>query len=141
MFHDHTEKAFTTDGMGEGGSISLVVYKEYLDEKGLPKTHGMDLKPYFTKEFWERKVPVWQESGDDWGSLALPETEVPPAPAPSQSAVNPAVTPSASVTGAWGNLFFGLLLGSLGYFLFMHRARVLSISEQLIAQFRGKTSG
>src|SRR5690606_12062703 len=39
MFHDHVEKAFTTDGVGEGGSISLIVYKSYLDENGMPKTH------------------------------------------------------------------------------------------------------
>ena len=139
MFHDHTEKAFTTDGVGEGGSISLLVYKQYIDDKGLPKTHGMDLKPYFTKEFWEKKVPVWQEWADDWGSLALPETEVSAEPAPTPTATVGA--PAASASGAWGNLFFGLLLGTLGYFLFVHRERVMALSNQLITQFRSKTSG
>jgi hypothetical protein len=143
LFHDHTEKAFTTDGMVEGGSISLLVYKEYLDDKGLPKTHGMDLKPYFTKEFWQRKVPVWQESGDVWGSLAPPETEITPE-APKAAAAtgsSGSVVPAASAAGAWSNLFFGLLLGTLGYFLFLHRERVIAVSSQLIARLRSKTSG
>ncbi|MGZ5055993.1 MAG: multicopper oxidase domain-containing protein, partial [Methylobacter sp.] len=30
MFHDHVEKAFTTNGIGEGGDISLVVYDGFL---------------------------------------------------------------------------------------------------------------
>ena len=144
MFHDHTEKAFTTDGAGEGGSISLFVYKEHLDEKGLPKTHGMDLKPYFTKEFWERQFPVWQDWADDWGSLGLPETDLPAASARPAAAAPPAsaITPAAGTpSGALGNLLFGLLLGSLGYFLYLNRERVIAVSNDLIARFRGKTSG
>lgn len=73
MFHDHTERAFTTNGQGEGGSISLLAYKDFVEENGTLKvSHTMDLKPYFTREFWERKIPVWQDFMDDWGSLGAP---------------------------------------------------------------------
>jgi FtsP/CotA-like multicopper oxidase with cupredoxin domain len=59
MFHDHKEKAITTNGVFPGGNVSLIVYKSFLGEKGLPILHGVDLKPFFTKEFYERKFPVW----------------------------------------------------------------------------------
>ncbi|MDD2761944.1 MAG: multicopper oxidase domain-containing protein, partial [Methylomonas sp.] len=72
MFHDHVEKSFTTDGIGEGGDISLVVYKGFLNDKGIPEVHGMSLAPYFTKEFWQGKYPAWQDY-DAWKSLGLPE--------------------------------------------------------------------
>ena len=141
MFHDHVEKAFTTDGVGEGGSISLVVYKAYLDEKGLPKTHGMDLKPYFTKQFWERKVPVWQDWGDDWGSLALPAGSEPSASAPSPAASTAATSGAAPAAGggAFGKLILGILLGTLGYFLYLYRSQVIAVGNQLLSQFRNKT--
>ena len=74
MFHDHVEKSFTTNGIGEGGDISLVVYKNYLNERGIPSLHGMDLSLYFTEEFWQGKYPAWQNY-DAWQSLGLPGTK------------------------------------------------------------------
>lgn len=139
MFHDHVEKAFTTDGMGEGGSISLIVYKSYLDENGTPKTHGMDLAPYFTKEYWQRKIPIWQDWADDWGSLAEP--------AGTQTAVVANVTgvkstPDATATDTssnpLGSLFNGLLFGIAGYLLYLYRERMLSVISQLTSQAKGK---
>jgi hypothetical protein len=131
MFHDHVEKAFTTDGMGEGGSISLIVYKSFLDENGTPKTHGMDLKPYFTKKYWERKIPVWQDWADDWGSLGEPAA---PAVAPGKTAT-PAEVSSSS---PWGRLFTGFLLGLFGYFLYLNRERLKALSAQLASQLKSK---
>ena len=131
MFHDHVEKAFTTDGMGEGGSISLIVYKSFLDENGTPKTHGMDLKPYFTKKYWERKIPVWQDWVDDWGSLGEPAV---PAVAPAQTTA-PAEVSSSS---PWGRLFTGFLLGLFGYFLYLNRERLKALSAQLVSQLKSK---
>ncbi|HUL11890.1 MAG TPA: multicopper oxidase domain-containing protein [Methylococcaceae bacterium] len=131
MFHDHVEKAFTTDGMGEGGSISLIVYKSFLDENGTPKTHGMDLKPYFTKKYWERKIPVWQDWADDWGSLGEPAA---PAVAPGKTAT-PAEVSSSS---PWGRLFTGFLLGLFGYFLYLNRERLKALSAQLVSQLKSK---
>ncbi|MFN5744981.1 MAG: multicopper oxidase domain-containing protein [Methylococcaceae bacterium] len=137
MFHDHTEKAFTTNGMGEGGSISLVAYKEYVEENGTPKSHGMDLKPYFTKEFWERKIPVWQDYLDDWGSLGAPAGTMASNPADGNIAALPPqaqpagyVQPGSDQTGG-GGLFSGLLLGIAGYLVYMNREKVIALVGQL----------
>lgn len=141
MFHDHVEKTFTTDGMGEGGSISLIAYAGYIDENGAPKTHGMDLKPYFTKEYWQRKIPVWQDWFDDWGSLGAPAgtMDTNPAPAkvvaaPAQSAAQAASSDSSSGNG----LFSGLLLGVAAYFLYLYRAQVLAFVGQFVSLAKGK---
>ena len=131
MFHDHVEKAFTTNGMGEGGSISLIVYKDFIEDNGTPKTHGMDLKPYFTKKYWERKIPVWQDWADDWGSLGEP---APPAAAPNKAGK----TVEVSSSSPWGRLFTGFLLGIFGYFLYLNRERVKALSSQLASQLKAK---
>ncbi|NJD06521.1 MAG: copper oxidase [Methylococcaceae bacterium] len=128
MFHDHTERAFTTDGAGEGGSISLVAYKDYLDDKGTPKTHGMDLSAYFSKKFWQRKVPIWQNWADDWGSLGAPAGSglgAAPSVVSTPAASGGASSGSASNANAGAgiqNMLIGLLLGVLAYAAFMNRA-------------------
>ncbi|WP_133718531.1 multicopper oxidase domain-containing protein [Methylocaldum gracile] len=142
MFHDHVERSFTTDGMGEGGSISLIVYKSYLDENGTPKTHGMDLTPYFTKEFWERKIPVWQDWADDWGSLAEP-AGIQTAAAASVTGTTgvksaPGVVATDTSSNPLGSLFNGLLFGIAGYVLYLYRERVLAVINQLASQAKGK---
>src|ERR671919_868181 len=63
--HDHFKRGVTTDGINPGGGVTAIVYESYLGENGIPKTQGLDLKPYFTKAFYERKVPVWVASKDD----------------------------------------------------------------------------
>jgi hypothetical protein len=142
MFHDHVEKAFTTDGVGEGGSISLIVYKSYLDENGTPKTHGMDLAPYFTKEFWERKIPVWQDWADDWGSLAEPAVVQTAAATNGTEITSVSSAPDVAATDTssspLGSLFNGLLLGIAGYVLYLYRERVLAVVSQLASQAKGK---
>ncbi len=140
MFHDHVEKAFTTNGMGEGGSIGLVVYKNFLDENGTPQTHGMDLKPYFTKEFWQRKVPVWQDWADDWGSLGAPAGTVDAALTGVSAVPTPATKPQRAEPPAssGGGLFSGLLLGIAAYFLYLYRERVLALISQVASLARGK---
>ncbi len=64
LFHDHFEHGVTTDGMNPGGGTSSIVYEKFLGEDGLPLTQGLDLTPYFTKEYYQRKVPVWFTTGD-----------------------------------------------------------------------------
>ncbi|WP_232420190.1 multicopper oxidase domain-containing protein [Nitrosococcus watsonii] len=59
LFHDHTERAVTTDGMNPGGDVSSIVYESFLGEEGMPLGRGVDLKPYFSKEFYQKEVPVW----------------------------------------------------------------------------------
>jgi len=130
MFHDHVEKSFTTNGVGEGGDISLVVYKGYADERGIPKVHGMSLAPYFTKEFWQGKYPMWQDY-DAWKSLGLPEIRatkekafVPPPPQPAKSVATQAST--GSQPSGFSQLFYGLIFGYLAYWLFTHRQQILA---------------
>ena len=126
MFHDHVEKSFTTNGVGEGGDISLVVYDGFLDEKGIPKSHGMSLAPYFTKGLWKRNYPIWQDY-DEWRSLGLPDLTA--AYQPSKVAVQnvqpqwaPATPAAAEQEGsAFGKLVFGLILGLLSYVLILKR--------------------
>jgi manganese oxidase len=135
MFHDHVEKAFTTNGIGEGGDISLVVYKGFLDDKGIPASHGMSLAPYFTKKFWQSKYPIWQDY-DAWRSLGLPDLNA--EFEPSKVAVQkPVVAPSAG--GAMANqqdtatvkFFYGLLLGLICYFAIMKRKSIFAIGKLL----------
>ena len=133
MMHDHVEKSFTTDGRGEGGDISLVVYKGFLDEKGIPKAHGMSLTPYFSKSLWQGKYPIWQDY-DAWHSLGLPEPtnadagdqnpsvesdqKASPAAVSNSSAVAPQVNKAQG--SVFGKLIFGLVLGLLSYLLIMN---------------------
>ncbi len=136
MFHDHVEKSFTTDGVGEGGDISLVVYKDFLDEKGIPKAHGMSLAQYFTKGFWQRNYPVWQDY-DAWRSLGLPDLQADVTPA--KVAVEPVVVAPNAVSAAtrnstgfnMGNLFNGLLLGLLSYSAIIKRKIIFDQSIKL----------
>lgn len=134
MFHDHVEKSFTTDGIGEGGDISLVVYKDFLNEKGIPEVHGMSLAPYFTKEFWQGKYPAWQDY-DAWKSLGLPEIStakqkafVPAAPVakPSDSGAGQA-TAAAEKPSFLGQLLYGLVLGLLGYVAYNKRSKIMAL--------------
>jgi len=129
MFHDHVEKSFTTNGVGEGGDISLVVYDGFLDEKGIPKAHGMSLAPYFSKGMWKAKYPIWQDY-DEWRSLGLPDLKA--AYQPSKVAVQnvqPQWTPETPAaaeqeSSAFGRLLFGLILGLLSYALIIHRQKI-----------------
>ncbi len=58
-FHDHQNSGITTDGIGPGGNISAIVYSEYMDESGWPKTQGVSFDLYFTEEYYRKEVPVW----------------------------------------------------------------------------------
>ena len=147
MYHDHVERAFTTNGMGEGGSISLIAYKEFLDDKGTPKVHGMDLAPYFSKKYWERKIPVWQNWADDWGSLGAPAAGAAPTGTPTAAVAPPAplktpdaqaAAPAGGSGGGLGSLITGLLLGFIAYAFYLKRAQVATIAGQLTAQLRDK---
>jgi hypothetical protein len=59
LFHDHGNRAVTTDGIGPGGHISAIVYKEYLGDDGWPLTSGTSLEPYFTEDYYRKSTPVW----------------------------------------------------------------------------------
>lgn len=148
MFHDHVEKSFTTDGQGEGGGLSLLVYKNYLSEDGTPKTHGMDLSPYFSKTFWKRGYPVWQQF-DEWGSLGLPagvslaaaDTGKAPAGAPTPAAPQAPAGQPVPISIALRNLLVGLLLGTAGYFAFLNKKRLGEMVDAIRGLFKGATGG
>ncbi|QFY42631.1 multicopper oxidase domain-containing protein [Candidatus Methylospira mobilis] len=140
MFHDHTERAFTTDGQGEGGSISLVVYKDFIDDKGTPKTHGMDLSPYFTKQFWERKLPVWQNWADPWGSLNQAGVAASAKSSAVQSgAVKVNADANADTGGEAGGFSFaslieGLIMGVIAWFAVTKWRKLLDFAERISAR-------
>ncbi len=132
MFHDHVEKSFTTNGIGEGGDISLVVYKGFLNEKGIPEVHGMSLAPYFTKEFWQGKYPAWQDY-DTWKSLGLPEIRTTPekafvpAPVVAKPVAGDANQAAADQSSFLGQLIFGMLLGLAGYVAYDKRKKIMAL--------------
>jgi manganese oxidase len=136
MFHDHVEKAFTTNGVGEGGDISLVVYKGFYDDKGIPASHGMSLAPYFAKSFWKNKYPIWQDY-DAFRSLGLPDLNAAYEPAkvaiqkaPVQPGANNA-QPVAQQDSPETKLLFGFMLGLVSYLVIIKRATIFAISKQL----------
>ncbi len=101
IFHDHREKGITNNGMNPGGNVSAVVYQSYLNELGLPNGMGIDISKYFTEEFHQRKLPIWQDL-DEKGSLGVPD---------GRSWVDP------TARTAFVNLLIGLLSGIFIYFL------------------------
>ncbi|MCF7970705.1 MAG: multicopper oxidase domain-containing protein [Methylococcaceae bacterium] len=125
MMHDHVEKSFTTDGKGEGGDISLVVYKGFIDEKGIPMSHGMSLAPYFSKAIWQGKYPIWQDY-DTFRSLGLPDmqAEVTPAKVAQIKAPELSVVEQQQSSSIM-QLFYGLLVGLLAYGVFIKRQAMM----------------
>lgn len=128
MFHDHVEKTFTTDGVGEGGSVSLIVYNKFIDENGVPQTHGMSLAPYFTKKFWQKQVPIWQDF-DEWASLGEPQRVV------------AAALPSPIESSAMSRFTYGVLLGIALYLSFYHRLRLKAAGASLMALLKKTAAG
>lgn len=65
-FHDHQPRGITSDGIGPGGNISAIVYRQYLDEDGWPRTRGVAWDNYFTVAYYRKQIPVWQSYAADW---------------------------------------------------------------------------
>ncbi len=74
LFHDHQYKGITNDGIGPGGNIAAIVYQQYLQESGWPKTQGVSWDAYFTEAYYRKEIPVWEQyapglfsdAGFDW---------------------------------------------------------------------------
>jgi len=60
LFHDHQNAGVTTDGIGPGGNISAIVYEQYMNDSGWPKTQGVSWDNYFTEAYYRKEVPVWR---------------------------------------------------------------------------------
>lgn len=65
LFHDHREAGITNAGISPGGTISMIVYREYLQENGIPNTQGTDLDRLFTADYYDGKTSVWSEIAPD----------------------------------------------------------------------------
>ena len=149
MFHDHVEKAFTTNGIGEGGDISLVVYDGFMDDRGIPMSHGMSLAPYFTKEYWKKgSYPIWQDY-DEWRSLGLPDLNAPVTPskvavqtiAPKLDDIERAKKLAAAQTSEdddsfFGKLVYGMFLGFAFYGAFLKREALIALAKNLLSKVK-----
>jgi len=121
LFHDHREKGITTDGMNPGGNVSAIAYHSYLNELGMPEGHGIDTSKYFTQEFYQRKLPIWQDL-DDVGTLGA---------AAGQAGFDPAVRANLI------NFFYGLLAGLILYLSFVRRQQIKQVFIPSGARFKG----
>ena len=74
LFQDHQYRGITNDGIGPGGNISAIVYEQFLDKTGWPKTAGVSWDQYFTEAYYRKEIPVWEQyapglfsdAGTDW---------------------------------------------------------------------------
>ncbi|WP_295626177.1 multicopper oxidase domain-containing protein [uncultured Nitrosomonas sp.] len=122
LIHDHREKGITTDGMAESGSMSSIVYTSYLGKDGMPKVShfGIDLNNYFTKEYFERRLPIWQDL-DEWASLG----------SPGERTGLDAATQTSLL-----NILYGLLAGLLIYLIFAKWGQIKQSTTAAIARLK-----
>ncbi|MDV6341338.1 multicopper oxidase domain-containing protein [Nitrosomonas sp. Is24] len=123
LIHDHREKGITTNGMAEGGSMSSIVYKSYLNDSGLPQVShfGIDLNKFFTKEYYERRIPVWQDL-DEWSSLGSPGGQT---------------SLSAQTQTSLLNGVIGLLIGLVIYLIFAKREQIKQSAIAAVSRLKG----
>ena len=90
--------------------MSSIVYKSYLNGSGMPKVShfGVDLNKFFTKEYYEKRLPVWQDL-DEAGSLGSPA---------GQSGFDAATQASLL------NSLYGLIIGLLIYLIIAKRQQI-----------------
>ena len=139
IFHDHREKGIATDGQNPGGNVSAIVYKKYLNEQGLPMGIGESAASLFTKAFYQRKLPVWQNT-DAWNSLGEIDARdyvAPPAGTPLAVEEGPkgmlsdaefaAQTAANNDSSAFSKFFTGLFFGLLIYLLVINREKIIRL--------------
>ncbi len=65
LMHDHREQAVTSNGINPGGDISVLIYEEFLGERGLPQTVGglQLLAPFFSPAYYAGELPVFSGMG------------------------------------------------------------------------------
>ena len=107
---------------------------------------GVSVAPYFTKDFFARQLPVWQDA-DAWNSLGEvdPRGYVPPAAFPvdtSDAAKGAMKTVQVSDEGgsSFRNFFVGLLLGVFAYLLVVNREKVINMVKALTSSKKGGQS-
>lgn len=143
IFHDHMEKGVTTDGMNPGGNISALVYKKYLNKVGMPKSIGESSEVLFTKNYQQRKIPVWQDI-DGWDLGEVDGRGYTPPPAAILPAVKAAPKPFKAFANegqdsggrVFTNFILGLFFGIIGYVLFLNRKKVIAFTSVKMTQFK-----
>jgi len=143
MFHDHVEKSFTTDGHGEAvilawSSTKVLWWQRY----SFSTWH--ELGTYFAKSLWQGKYPIWQDY-DAFRSLGLPDLQA--EVTPSKVAVQTVAVKASDVaiaaaqqqgSSALAKLFYGLVMGLLGYTAVVKRRQIIDFSRKLIDIVRSK---
>jgi hypothetical protein len=140
LFHDHREKGITTNGMNPGGNVSAIVYEKFLDKLGMPKALGVDLTPYFTKEYYQGRIPVWQDA-DDVATLGAVNTDPgigidPASVKPKSKATPPNALLSVLTGGTFVDFLLGLFLGVGVYLLRENWERVEKIVRQGVSSVK-----
>lgn len=69
LLHDHQERGVTNNGLGPGGNLGAVVYREFLEPDGWPRTSGEELTQYFQPDYYQRVSP--QQDSRETLSAAL----------------------------------------------------------------------
>ena len=107
--------------------MSSIVYKSYLGENNMPKVShfGISLNKYFTKEYYERRLPVWQDL-DEWSSLGSPGERV-------------GLEDKAQTSLIYGVI--GLLIGLFLYWIFSKREYPKQASLGMFSRMKGNRGG
>lgn len=104
----------------------MITYKSYLDEVGMPVVaHGIDLSIYFTKEYYQRRLPIWQHL-DEAGTLGAPGV---------RSGFNPETKTTLM------NLVGGFIGGILIYLLITRRRNALAAVTSAMTRIKGLKGG
>jgi hypothetical protein len=114
------------------------VYKSFLTDEGIPKLQGVSVAPYFTKDFFARNLPVWQDA-DEWNSLGEVDAEGYNAPQAFQPVTTDNATGTAGVSeeNFFSNFITGLIMGIFAYLLFVNREKVIAIAKSLSSSKKG----
>ena len=84
LMHDHTQPAASNKGINPGGDHTVIVYKDFLGEDGLPidtlgghSAHSV----YFNPEYYQGKIPVFDPKifGTTMGNYEKGWPDTPPA--------------------------------------------------------------
>ena len=105
--------------------------------------HGMSLAPYFSKSLWQGKYPIWQDY-DAFRSLGLPDLKA--EVTPSKVAVQTVVVKASDAvfanqqqsSSAFEKLFYGLVMGLLGYTVVVKRRPLTDYALKLVEIARSK---
>lgn len=54
LLHDHQPAGVTTDGIGPGGNVSAIVYEDFLQPNGWPRTQGEEWGKFFSPQYYQR---------------------------------------------------------------------------------------